>query len=205
MRIDALTVCVDYADLLTRTIGGIMGGVDSLTVVTTAADAATIDLCNRHGASIVTTDAFTRNGAAFNKGLAMAEAWRTVHARDWCLFIDADILPPDGWRGACTGLEPGYLYSAVRVPRLPQDVIGVGYFQLFHASDPRAAAPLTSWHTASCYDNEFKNRWPEVRQLPFELRHLDTGGNWCGRGNAVAMEAMRAERIRLRGWQHERL
>lgn len=73
--------------------------------------------------------------------------------------------------------------------------------------DPRASAPLDGcWYHAGNYDSRFQERWSWRDRvfLPLSLLHLgNCGQNWCGRAGAEAMAALRAERIRRRGWQHE--
>lgn len=223
MKLHGLTVCVDFADLFAYSIERWAKGLDSLTVVTTPSDTATIDLCNQHGADIWTTDAFYRDGAAFDKGRAMEEARQSMPWRDWCLFFDCDIYPEPCWRHVIETYKPtpGNLYSAPRrecpnpanrdakhLPNVPGDGLGVGYFQLFHTSDERVQQTplLGSWHNASGVDNEFKARWPDelIRCLPLTLTHLGERRQWCGRGNDAGMAAMEAERVKRKGWQHER-
>lgn len=223
MKVHALTVCVNYADHLAASIARWVAELDGLAVVTTASDTATIALCHQHGASVVTTDAFTRDGAVFNKGAAIAEAF--VLPPDWCLFFDADILPPEGWRDALAGIVPGNLYGCRRVQLLPNggrepvppEPVGIGFFQLFHQSDPNARRiPIvqTCWRHAGVYDSEFFHRWPRAVELPLTVDHLGEREQWWGRGNAEDMQAMR-DRRRVSPatnlpagycvWDHERL
>jgi hypothetical protein len=70
-----LTVCVDYGDLLAVTLPRNARGFERVVVATTEADRATLDIvADVPNAVAFTTDAFTRDGATFNKGLAIEEA-----------------------------------------------------------------------------------------------------------------------------------
>lgn len=228
MKIHAMTVCVNYADLLAKSIDRWLEGCESLTVVTLPHDRDTHELCwPRMDAtkklSVFSTTAFTRDGASFNKGRAMEQALGNVPWEDWILFFDADILPPADWLDQLRrmNLKPGKLYGSWRwQDRLNgqriRDREYPGYFQLIHSSDPRAQdRPLfdTSFLHAGNYDTVFQNRWgdggdgPHKERLPLRLVHLGSLGNWWGRGpDAMAkLGRMYAERRRRGGWQHERI
>lgn len=228
MTIHGLTVCVGYAEFLSRGLARWMAGLASLTVVTTPEDTATQALAGDR-VQVVTTDLFTRDGAAFNKGRAMEYARQSMPWEDWILFFDADVVPPADWLARLERMakRPDTLHGCYRFdagedmddrgqPRCAHDVPGVGYFQLFHASDPAvqtaAGEPLidTHWIHGGNYDNRFMDRWRsrgiKVREVPFRVAHIGERENWFGRGNRDAFEAMQAERKRRGGqWDHERI
>lgn len=211
MIIHGLTVCVDFADHLSLSLGRWKDGLAGLTVVTTWSDLATRDLCLRAGVQVIRTDAFYRNGAAFNKGLAMEEARQEMPWSDWILFFDADIVPALDWRSRLTYdldgvnpsislLHPGYLYGTRRYEApaphwiddpscnfVNDDRVGYGYFQLFHALHPFCRrTPLldTHWRHAGNYDSNFLLSWKDqVREVQVPLWHLGERGNWYGRFN----------------------
>lgn len=236
MRIHGLVVCVNYSDLLARSLSIWSRTLASLCVVTTPNDAETIRLvCATVGSQLFDelnplvrptvrlfqTDAFTRDGAAFNKGRAMQEARDALLSPlathplplDWTLFFDADVIPPSNWLDVVRAAdpEPGWLLGCRRCEEdgTPiKDGEIAGYFQLFHSADPRAAEPLDIWWAhAGNYDSRFAHRWPGNLKgfIPgLTLIHQgERGSNWCGRGNQAAMSELHAERIRRGGWQHE--
>ena len=226
MRIHGLTVCVNYVDDLALTLPRWLEGLASLTLATTAGDACLALAAADPRIRVHITDAFTRNGATFNKGLAMNEAVSLMPWSDWILAFDADILPPADWLAqvvACNP-QPGKLYGAKRWqvdrpedadrPDLPliRDIEYPGYFQLFHSADPRAMRPLfdETWKHAGGYDTVFQNRWgvggdsPHKVRLPLRLLHLGPTGNWWGRGNREAMQAMMRERRKRGDYSFER-
>lgn len=211
--LSAIVICVDYADQLAKGLAKWRDGVDRLLVVSAPRDEATRELCKAEGVQVCLTDVFWEGGAKFNKGAAMVAAYRKLQPKDWALFFDADIEPPEGWRYALEGVVPGTLYGAKRRQAggeliLERDL--AGYFQLAHVSDPNMRHdPIVDvhWFHAGNYDTTFMQRWPESKQryLPFEVvHHGEMGKNWCGVGNDKAVELLRAERRRRRGgWRHE--
>src|SRR5688572_2133199 len=213
MRVSGLTVSVNYADLLAKSIALWRAGLDSLTVVTDLDDTSTYDLARIHDCNVWRTDAFYRNGAWFNKGLAQQAAWFMVPKDDWLLLIDADVIPPVDWRQQVeqANPQPGWLYGCFRYDeygsKLPDDTHGYGYFQFFHASDPLAQRhPFfdTYWEHAGNGDSFIMLRWRNEGKLApaLPLKVVHPGGkseNWYGRGQHEKFKAMQAERRRRGG------
>lgn len=231
MRIDGLTVCVDYAEFLAIGIFRWLEGLASLTIVTAQHDEETMALAAVDPrVRVVVTDLFYWDGAAFNKGRAMEAAREEMPWSDWILFFDADVVPPEDWKDRikCDDPNPRALHGAYRFeghrdqvedrgqPPCAHDVPGVGYFQLFHSADPcvqtAPGEPLLDvhWIHGGNYDNRFMDRWRakgiKVQAIPFRLAHIGERENWFGRGHREEFEAMQAERRRRGGrWDHERL
>lgn len=213
MKISAITICVDYADHLDRSLHLWHAGADELLVVTTPADIATIELCDSQGVAHLETNVFYERGAMFNKAGALNEGLRLMDKPDWILFFDADIEPEVYWRGHVENEnpKPGNLYGARRYRKDGQrefDPRICGWFMLAHSSDPNCG-PFIEYTNASGYDTEFERRWPEDRRAWMEslrlIHHGEPGQNWCGRGNVRGMLQLNAERRRLRGFEHERI
>ena len=207
--IRAITVCVNYDDILAISMPSLLTQVAELTVVTAPQDTRTIDYIT--GFSQVRpfiTDAFYRHGAKFNKGLALEEGFDFMGRHGWILIIDADIVLPlemtDYFRRR--PLRAGRLYTPPRRiledPRrwhefsqsatwhtLPErkDRGHYGYFQLFHAGDPLLRKKPwygVNWTHAGRCDDEFQHRWPaDLKERPgFEVLHLGKcDENWFGR------------------------
>lgn len=207
--IRALTVCVGYDDILRLTMPTVLPFVSELLVVSSPADERTAALvAGTDRARLLRTDAFYRDGAKFNKGLAIEEGFSALGRTGWLLVLDADImLPPDAARRLVKPLRPGCLYTAPRrvlndaaawpdyhmrpdrwagLP-LRDDRGHFGYFQLFHATDPvlrpRPWYGVTSTHAGRC-DNEFQLKWGKAHKLRpgFEVLHVGPcDENWFGR------------------------
>lgn len=94
MRIEAVTTCVGFADILEHAIIQNQSIIDRWIIVTTPNDDPTHRTCKRHGIDFVYTDSFTRRGETFNKGLGINVGLAHLTLADWVLVIDADILLP---------------------------------------------------------------------------------------------------------------
>lgn len=211
----AIIVCVEYDDLLAITLPRNARHFDEVLVVTSFADGGTEEEAWRARTRIGgrvrlhKTDAFYRNGAAFNKGLAMEEGFDVLGRDGWICILDADTLLPDGLSLALEGLKRGHLYSPYRRCLLdpaeyhddldwstlregPERQSGefAGYCQMFHGGDP--VLQLRPWygldwqHAGGC-DSEFWWRWPKKRRIrpDFQVLHLGPMmANWAGRQTA---------------------
>ena len=66
IRVEAVTVCVGYGDILAVTMAENLPLLDSLLVVTSKSDEETKKVCKRHSVPYIATDEFKRDGP-FNK------------------------------------------------------------------------------------------------------------------------------------------
>ncbi len=210
MRIEAVTVCVNYADFLARTLPTVRSQVDAMAVVTAPFDADTARLAAGHGCSVLATDAFYR-GDAFNKGRALEEFFASdvFELGGWVLVVDADIALPPTARAVIERmvLQPDTLYGASRLAcptSADWDCIGAeqgawhvdhlqpfpvraelaGFFHLFRPGAMKRPWYPTDWGHAGGQDSVFEQRWPKQRKerLPIATVHLgDHRANWFGR------------------------
>lgn len=201
--IKGITVSVEYDDYLAVTLPRALRHFDSVLVVTSPSDERTQRLVEQYEPNALSyvTDAFYRNGATFNKGLAIEEGFDVLGREGWITVWDADIVIPR--KIDLSGLTKGFLHSPRRRvcgnPRewkggevftrwpLFADQEHAGYFQLFHADDPvlqRRPWYGVNWRHAGGCDSDFQELWPPTRKrwLPFEVLHLGpVGMNWHGR------------------------
>lgn len=171
------------------------------------------------GVRVLETDAFTRHGADFNKGLGLEEGFEALGRRGWILVHDADILLPNQLPVA--RIEPGTLYGAKRriledpsrwCPGLDfrtctpsQDGGPIGFFQLFHADD-RFVKSKRPWYDvtfahAGGGDAYFLEHWPHDRRvvLPIETLHLGPKDrNWFG--TTAQAQAKMGKFVTDNGW-----
>lgn len=198
-----LVVCVGFDDLLAITLPRNMRFMSKCFVVTSPDDERTKSVCAAvPGVVVFETDAFTRHGARFNKGLAMEEAFEYIGRNGWILIWDADILFPD--YADLSSAKPDCLNGCNRVmlddinkwtpdmtwrTKVPYpDPIGIGYFQLFHADAPRIKNhrpwyDMTFAHAGSG-DAYFVELWEPglINKLPFTCLHLGPSAtNWFQR------------------------
>jgi hypothetical protein len=94
MKIEAVTVCVQYADFLSWFLLANAKLFDRLIVVTDTKDRATADLCEHHHVECVKTDVFYDGGLAFNKGAGINAGLDRLDRDGWVLHLDSDIILP---------------------------------------------------------------------------------------------------------------
>ena len=203
---DGIVICVNYDDLLQLTLPSNMKHLSKCLVVTSTDDDKTYEFAKTiPNVSVLRTNAFTRYGAKFNKGLAMEEGFRILNSKNWVLIWDADTLFPDHMP---TGrLDSNCLYGPPRLilsdpktfnPANPADAWlraerthdkeFPGYFQLFNMTCPYL------WNKPFWYDPTFthagggdayfQSLWPSryKRRLRFNVLHLGPRDkNWYGR------------------------
>lgn len=204
LAIRGITVCVGkwYSDLLGALLPLNMRHLSECWVVTSPDDERTQGLAaSIPGVRLHITDAFTRHGARFNKGLALESGFEAMGRYGWILIHDCDCLMPDSL--ALSKIEPDKLHGARRrllenpacwdrginwgaLP-LVKDGGPVGFFQLFAAGCPalRGKSPWydVSFAHAGGGDAAFLNHWTKNQQvvLPIEVLHfgpIDT--HWFG-------------------------
>lgn len=141
LRLEAVTACVGFDDLLDVTLGLNHPHLDTMIVVTSHEDRRTQQVAEKHGAICVQTDLFQKNGRHFNKGAALNAGMARWQYHGWRLHIDSDIVLPDNFRRLIfnhTYLEDDCIYGADRV-----DVIGLKELRAIRAQGPQ--------HTGSAF------------------------------------------------------
>ena len=137
LRLEAVTVCVGFDDLLDATLTLNHPHLDTMIVVTSHDDRRTQAVAHKHGATCVQTDLFKKNGRAFNKGAAINAGLSRFQYHGWRLHLDADIALPDNFRRVLfnhTHLDAACIYGADRC-----DVIGHDELRATRARDPQHA------------------------------------------------------------------
>jgi len=122
LRLEAVTTCVGFDDILDVTLSLNHPHLDTLIVVTSHEDKKTQACAHKHGAVCVQTDLFKKNGRKFNKGAAINSGFGRFQYHGWRMHLDSDIILPDNFRRMLfnhTNLDKSCIYGADRV-----DVIG---------------------------------------------------------------------------------
>lgn len=94
MQIEAVTVCVNYADFLQETLPRLIPQVTRLIVVTTPNDKETIRLCRKYGVICRPTDLLNKDDDPFAKARGIDYGLAYCRQDSWILHIDADIAVP---------------------------------------------------------------------------------------------------------------
>jgi hypothetical protein len=187
----AITVCVGYSDLLAITLPRNARHFEEVLVVTSPWDTKTqLVAADTRNAKITLTDAFTRYGAVFNKGLAVEEGFDRLGRHDqWICTFDADTILPEilgvPLSSRTTWLDGEILYSMPRrILENPKDwspsfdwnrapiysesrrTTFPGYFHLFHTGALALKEPGLPWYDvtfkhAGGGDGFFQSRWPK--------------------------------------------
>jgi len=204
---EAIIVCVDYADFLAETLPWNKKFVDRFTIVTTERDEETIKVANDNGVDLVLTNAMHEDGAVMNRGKAMNAGLSMVKHNGWCAIMDADIALLE--RHDAGSLNKDVLYGVQRanveskkawddfkdgkgfMPSvLPsyghgESYLPLGYFQMFNFKKLKGRKYPEDSKDASESDLEFALKWEGKECLPGLALHLTTdstlGANWKGR------------------------
>ncbi len=126
LRLEAVTVSVDFDDMLDVTLAVNHPHLDTLIVVTSHEDKKTQAVCHKHGAICVQTDLFSKNGRKFNKGAAINAGFNYFQYFGFRLHIDSDIMLPDNFRRLLFNhhhLATDTIYGADRVDVIGRDEI----------------------------------------------------------------------------------
>ena len=117
MKLEAVTVCVDYADFLAATLPHNKHLFDRMVIVTTPSDKRTQELCEYWHVQCIQTEAFFDRGDKFNKARGINVGFDNLSMDDWVLHLDADIyLPPRARSFLEIGnLNPQALYGVDRL------------------------------------------------------------------------------------------
>lgn len=95
LKLEAVTVCVNYADFLAQTLPFNKQFFDKYIVVTDTKDEKTRSLCEFHNVQCIQTDDFYSDGFTFNKAAGINIGLKALDLDGWVVHLDADIwLPP---------------------------------------------------------------------------------------------------------------
>jgi hypothetical protein len=192
VKIEAVSVCVGYADFLRETIPYNLPHLDRWLIVTDSRDDATRQVCHQHNLEFLVTDDFYRNGAEFDKARGIDHALQLLAYDDWVLHLDADIVLPTHTRRTLVAadLDCRFIYGADRV-------MVRGYVRWQKLKSSRFIESLArSFHHNVCFPGSFDvgARWADLHQgyVPigfFQLFHRE----------AVMSRGMRARRYSCHG------
>jgi hypothetical protein len=142
MKLECVTVCVDYADFLEVTLPLNRPHVDRMIVVTKHDDLETQKVCAKYDTECITTHAFGPNGG-FCKGAGINVGLRHLDLDGWVLHLDADTVLPIHARQLLDRrtLDPANIYGADRI-----NVVGPQELDT-HITERRLQAPPRTFGT----------------------------------------------------------
>jgi hypothetical protein len=165
LRLEAVTTCVGFDDLLDFTIGTNHPHLDTLIVVTSHDDKKTQQVCLKHGVICVPTDLFQKNGRSFNKGAAINAGFGHFQYHGWRLHLDVDIALPDNFKRVLfnhTHLEQDCLYGADR-----QDIIGQAEFNAWRQASLRMPQALYRSGISASHGGAVHQKTPSASSARF--------------------------------------
>lgn len=117
MRLEAVTICVDYSDFLAHAMPLNRPLFDDWVIVTAPHDRATQRLCEHYHVRCLVTEAFYSGGDKFNKGRGINAGLESLRGKDFLLHLDADIVLPPRTRDFLERamLDPECLYGIDRL------------------------------------------------------------------------------------------
>ena len=117
MRIEAVTVCVNYAGELAATAPFNAPIFDRWVIITDPDDERTRRVCRRHHLQCITSSDHARNGDDFNKGRMVERGLQHLSKDCWRLHLDADIALPTRTRAFLdwAHLDEAYIYGCDRI------------------------------------------------------------------------------------------
>lgn len=201
----AITVCIDYSDYLEISLPHNRSFFDKYTIVTTARDVRTLELAKKFECTALILD----TEKDYVKKSMMSQGLQQLQQRQWIQILDADIVLPleyAGIRGRVDSFDRHALYGCQRLfcqnklvwdlfgfnaqcyePEENPRAIGIGFFQLFHASS-QYLSTSQDWyavaHGQKAADMSFRAKFPAaaIHQLPIKVIHLGPASvNWYGR------------------------
>jgi hypothetical protein len=115
--IEAVVICVNYADFLAWTLPANRNQFDRMVVVTTPDDTATQKLCETYDVECVQTDVFTADGDVFAKAKGINAGLKRLTRNGWVVHMDADIYLPPKTRRVISNLplDSGKIYGCDRL------------------------------------------------------------------------------------------
>jgi hypothetical protein len=117
MKVEAVTVCIGYADFLAEIAPHNIPVLDRWLIVTSDSDEETRDLCRRLSLPTLLTEDARRNDEPFNKGRVIERGLQHLSNDGWRLHLDADIALPSRTRLQleAADLDPKCIYGTDRV------------------------------------------------------------------------------------------
>ncbi len=114
MRIEAITVCVDYDDFLHEIAPYNIPHLDRWIIVTRSKDEKTREVCRKYSLECLLID---DNLESFNKGRIIERALCHVSSEGWRLHLDSDIVLPNRFKSLLetSELQTDCIYGCDRV------------------------------------------------------------------------------------------
>lgn len=195
MRIDTVTVSIDYSDYLQEIISN-KEILDNWLIVTHKDDSKTIKICRDNSLDYIYSSKIYDN-AQFAKSKAINEGLDYIKPTDWIMHIDSDTKLPDNFDDIINKYvnDKTTIYGSRRYDEqgndtsklmgLPHTGYSVGFFQLWHSSE--RARYIDVGYTNTEGDVEHDHSFNKRKILPLHIidvqeKRSNQKVNWYGRG-----------------------
>ena len=184
MKIEAVTVSINYSDYLSQIISN-KEKLDRWLIVTHEDDSDCINLCKKNNLEYFFSKKIYEN-AYFARGTAVNEALPILD-RDDCIFqLDSEILLPDNFRNVVDKncIDKTVMYWSRRYYKSGKEmkwiveeveegeVMGLGFFQMWHSSKRKDYPTISD--TAGWDDIYMRDSFDNIVELP--LKCIDVCG-----------------------------
>ena len=117
MKLEAVSVCVNYGDILAEVAPHNRPLLDRWIVATTAADEETREVCRKNSIETILCEDFYRDGAKFNKARGINAALQQLSGDGFVVHSDSDIAFPFDMRECLkdADITKGNIYGCLRV------------------------------------------------------------------------------------------
>ncbi len=199
MKLIAITICVNYDDILAHMLQQNSKFLDKWFIITTPDDIKTINLIKNFGnenIQILIYNDFYKNNVKLNKGGGLLFAQQYIeknYSSSNILVLDADVYLPNNFADKLPeSLEDEVLYGVQRTdywtlkdfinetnPHHWKKAFFQGYFQLYKQN--KKYMYTSSFNCAVC-DDVFRDKFKKKIMLDICVKHLGQNGpNWNGR------------------------
>ena len=211
MKLQAITICINYADYLECIVVN-KKHFDRWVIVTVPSDDATHAVCEASGIECYDSRVLKPDGsnfnAAFHKYSVINEGLDLLDPESWAVILDGDILLPMHFRERLEALplQSGSLYGMAgrkiitdrRQFEMAKDcepwdrLVGrnaqpIGYFNLFDLKHSRNRYPKSTPRVKGDHDDYlFTNGFPREHRRSLPMTVIHTGPiskNWFGRAD----------------------
>jgi hypothetical protein len=209
MNIQAVSICVNYADYLESILQN-RQHFDRWVIVTVAEDTETRELCRQNNLECIVSRVLRPDGSdfnpAYNKSRAINEGLAILDQHDWAVILDSDVLLPRYFRQRLKALPldkrciyglkgrqvcpdrrtfEAYRHCQPWDAMFGRNTQPLGYFQLFHLGTSSNRYPELSQERTRVHDDDcFVQTYPPNarRCLPFSSLHAGPVEiNWTSR------------------------